>query len=84
MKTDKVKNESWYETCFQGPDGPEDLSTLSPVQWFQVRCSRPGIDDDNDDASHDVSPFGFLILEAIEKELGTTEQMVASMSSLIS
>ena len=38
-------------------------------QFFQVHCSRR-------DTSHKVSPFGFLILEQVQKELGVKELMI--------
>ena len=46
------------------------INQIPGPQFFQIHCSRHG------PHKHKVSPFGFLILEEIEKELGTTEQML--------
>ena len=45
------------------------VNTLPGPQFFQVHCSRR-------DTSHKVSPFGFLILEQVQKEFSVTELML--------
>ena len=57
------------------------INRIPGPQFFQIHCSRHGSHMDptwlpHGPHKHKVSPFGFLILEEIEKELGTTEQML--------
>ena len=64
---DSVEREN-LRAQFQGT-GVVMVNTLPGPQFFQVHCSRR-------DISCKVSPFGFLILEQVQKKLGATELLI--------